>query len=168
MSDRQLPDSQPHGPRPPSPCRPVPRLRDATPDDLELSYAITEAAMRSHVEQTAGGWDAQAQRKAHLATYTPASHQIIMVADAAAGLIAAEHFPSYVWLVKLYLLPGYQGLGIGSALLAELLAHAHQQRKQVTLQVLKDNLRAQALYARHGFKITAQRPQHLFMASLPA
>ncbi|GAB3579104.1 ribosomal protein S18-alanine N-acetyltransferase [Amycolatopsis endophytica] len=47
--------------------------------------------------------------------------------------------------------PGYQGQGIGRALLEALLARADEVRAPVFLEVRTDNERAQELYRRHGF-----------------
>jgi ribosomal protein S18 acetylase RimI-like enzyme len=144
---------------------PILRLRDAKQDDLEICFAIAEGAMRAHIEKIHGTWDSAEERRKHLATFTPLTHKMVLVEEAVAGLVATEEFPTYIWLVKLYLLPQYRGHGVGSNVLQDLLARAHAQGKQVTLQVLKVNHRAQALYARHGFKVTHERLETLFMAT---
>ena len=41
------------------------------PDDLALTYAITEDAMRSYVEETWGNWDGEEQRLKHRNNFTP-------------------------------------------------------------------------------------------------
>lgn len=141
------------------------RLRDATRDDLELTYAITEDAMRKYIEETWGVWNSDEQRSKHFSNFTPETHRIILADEAVAGFVAVETFPTYIWLVKLYLFSEYRGRGIGSKVLGDLLADARARGKQVTLQVLRVNQRAQALYARHGFKITEEQAQRLFMTS---
>ena len=80
------------------------QLRAAQASDLELTYAITKDAMKAYVEQTWGHWDEAEQITQHADNFTPQTHRIILVGDAAAGLVAVEDFPTYVWLVKLYLL----------------------------------------------------------------
>lgn len=141
------------------------RLRAALQDDLELTYRITEDAMRPYVEQTFGGWNADEEKRKHLANFTPESHRIILADEAVAGFVAVEDYPDHTWLVKLYLFQAYRGQGIGSKVLNGLLQDARAHGKPVTLQVLRVNLRAQAFYARHGFSVTDERPAHLFMTS---
>lgn len=141
------------------------RLRPATLDDLELTYAITEEAMRAYIQETWGDWNTDEQRRKHLANFTPETHSIILADEAVAGFVAVETFPTYTWLVKLYLFEAHRGRGIGSRILQDLLDDARTQGKRVTLQVLRVNKRAQALYARHGFKITEARSERLFMAT---
>lgn len=131
-----------------APQMPLLRMRRATEEDLALTYAITEDAMRDYVEETWGNWDAEEQLQKHRANFTPKTYRMILVEDEVAGLVAVEEFPSHVWLVKLYLLARFRGQGIGS-------------------QVLRVNKRAQALYAKHGFKVTEESAERLHMASEP-
>lgn len=145
---------------------PLLSMRTATQDDLALTYAITEDAMRGYVEETWGKWDAEEQLQKHRANFTPDTYRMILVEDEVAGLVAVEEFPSHVWLVKLYLLAKYRGKGIGSQVLRDVLRGAAAQGKPVTLRVLRVNARAQALYAKHGFKVTEQDAERLHMASV--
>ena len=141
------------------------RMRPATEDDLAVTYAITEDAMRGYVEETWGSWNAEEQLQKHRANYTPETYKIILINDEVAGLVAVEDFPSHIWLVKLYLLAKYRGQGIGSQVLCGVQKSAKTQGKPVTLRVLRVNKRAQALYARHGFKVTEESAERLHMAS---
>ena len=144
---------------------PLLRMRPATQDDLALTYAITEDAMRGYVEETWGTWDQDEQLQKHRTNFTPETYRIILVKDEVAGLVAVEDFPSHIWLVKLYLLATYRGQGIGSQVLQGVQKSAAAQGKPVTLRVLRVNKRAQALYAKHGFKVTEESAKRLHMAS---
>ena len=144
---------------------PLPQLRPATQDDLALTYAITEDAMRGYVEETWGNWDEDEQLQKHRTNFTPETYRIILIENQVAGLIAVEEFPSHIWLVKLYLLAKYRGQGIGSQVLQSVQNSATAQGKPVTLRVLTVNKRAQALYAKHGFKVTEESAERLHMAS---
>jgi ribosomal protein S18 acetylase RimI-like enzyme len=58
--------------------------------------------------------------------------------------------------------PDYRGRGIGEALIAHLLAiGATTGRPRAVLDVSVENPRAQALYTRLGFRVTAERPSNL-------
>ena len=141
------------------------RMRPATQDDLALTYAIAEDAMRGYVEETWGNWDEEEQLQKHRTNFTPETYRIILDKDEVVGLVAVEEFPSHIWLVKLYLLAKYRGQGIGSQVLQGVQESATAQGKPVTLRVLRVNKRAQALYARHGFKVTEESAERLHMAS---
>ncbi len=141
------------------------RIRAATEADLEITYAITEDAMRSYVEETWGTWNAEEQRQKHRANFSPQTHSIILVDGQVGGFMAEEEFPSQIWLVKLYISGKFRGHGIGSEVLQGVLHRARAKGKPVTLRVLKVNKRAQALYAKHGFRVTEETPERLFMAA---
>ena len=141
------------------------RLRDATEDDLQITYEITEDAMRGYVEEAWGIWDSEEQQQKHRLNFTPETHRIVLVEDEVAGFVAVEDLPSHVWLVKLYLLARFRGRGIGSQLLEGVLKSAKAQGKPVTLRVLRVNKRAQALYEKHGFHVTEGTAERLHMAS---
>lgn len=139
------------------------RLRNARLEDLELVYEITRDAMRDYVEQTWGRWDEAEQRKKHRDNYIPDTHRLVEIGNAVAGVMATENLPDHVWLVKLYLLADFRGQGIGTAMLEQVVQEAEELRKPVRLRVLRINVRAQALYARHGFRVVEQTPERLFM-----
>ncbi|NIH82627.1 ribosomal protein S18-alanine N-acetyltransferase [Amycolatopsis viridis] len=56
--------------------------------------------------------------------------------------------------------PGYQGQGVGTALLRALLDRADELRAPVFLEVRTDNHRAQELYRRHGFERIGLRKRY--------
>jgi len=138
-------------------------LRPATPDDLAITHAVTEDAMRGYVEQTWGVWDAGEQWAKHRANFTPDTHRMIVIGDEVAGFVAVEDLPTYVWLVKLYLFQHFRNAGIGSAVLQSVLADARMRAKPVRLRVLRVNERARALYERHGFRVVEEAPERFFM-----
>ena len=144
---------------------PLLRMRPASLADLAVTYEITEDAMRGYVEETWGKWDEAEQLQKHRTNFTPETYRIILVKEEVAGLVAVEEFPSHIWLVKLYLLAKYRGQGIGSQVLQSVQNSATAQGKPVTLRVLTVNKRAQALYAKHGFKVTEESAERLHMAS---
>ncbi|MBK7261941.1 MAG: GNAT family N-acetyltransferase [Rubrivivax sp.] len=141
------------------------RMRSATQEDLAVTYSITEEAMRGYVEETWGNWDEEEQLQKHRANFTPETYRMILVDEEVAGLVAVEEFLSHVWLVKLYLSVRYRGQGIGSQVLQDIQKDAAIRGKPVTLRVLRVNTRAQALYAKHGFKVTEESAERLHMAS---
>jgi ribosomal-protein-alanine N-acetyltransferase len=66
-----------------------------------------------------------------------------------AGLMCVEPIAD---VQTIAVVPDYEGRGIGSALLTELIAEARRRRAaDVLLEVRADNPRAQALYRRFGF-----------------
>lgn len=140
-------------------------LRPATEDDLALTYAITEAAMRGYVEQTWGRWEPEQQRHLHRQRYTPHTHRIVLIGDPpeVAGLVAIEDEPTHLQLAKLYLLPARRDQGLGTRLLQHVQQLARERAVPLRLRVLRVNTGAQRLYLRHGFRVVEETPERLFM-----
>lgn len=138
-------------------------MRNATLSDLKLTYEITEDAMRQYVEETWGQWDSAEQWLKHERNFTPETHRIILVGGVEAGFVALEDFPTYTWLVKIYLRSSFRNLGLGSELLRQFAGQAAAQHKPLRLQVLRVNKRAQQLYFRHGFQVSHETPERLFL-----
>jgi len=67
--------------------------------------------------------------------------------------VATSEEPDGLHLTYLMLLPEYQGRGIGSELIREVIAGATTMGRPLLLHVLKVNKRAQGFYHRHGFEI---------------
>ena len=70
-------------------------------------------------------------------------------------------------LHQLFILPEYQGRGIGSACMTRIVKDANFAQKPVMLQVLKINTRAIAFYQRMGFVIADDDSSHVLMEKLP-
>lgn len=67
-------------------------------------------------------------------------------------------YPDEGWIQTMAVAPDRQGKGLGSTILAALLAEADRRAQRVVaLEVAADNVAGQALYARFGFQRTAVR-----------
>ena len=109
--------------------------------------------MEQYVDAT-WGWDEASQLQRQQEEFDIATYQIIMIAGQSAGTLIIKRYPDHLYLSGLYLLPEYQRQGIGSQVLASLLAESGAQGKTVRLRVLKVNPQAQRLYERMGFVVT--------------
>ncbi len=77
-----------------------------------------------------------------------------------AGSISVERRPAETYLGRIEIHPGYQGQGIGSRLIQDLLDDAVSRGRPVTLDVLAVNHQAHALYRRLGFHDIARHGDH--------
>jgi GNAT superfamily N-acetyltransferase len=134
--------------------------RGATPDDLEVLFAISKAALRSYVEATFGPWDEQFQRDLFLQTTDFATHEVFVREGTAIGFWSVIRSPESIDLDRLSLLPEFQGQGIGTALINELKREA--RKLPIRLQVFPVNP-AQRLYRRLGFQLVRTTLTHLDM-----
>ncbi|EGJ11052.1 MULTISPECIES: GNAT family N-acetyltransferase [Rubrivivax] len=80
---------------------------------------------------------------------------VVLLDGQPVGLLRV-HRGSRDWAIQqVQLLPAYRRAGIGSRLIAEVLAEARDQGARVSLSVLKSNP-ARSLYERLGFTVTAE------------
>jgi ribosomal protein S18 acetylase RimI-like enzyme len=89
--------------------------------------------------------------------------RIIVIDGAAVGLVASEERPDEFWIDEIQLARAWQGKGIGTAVMLDLIAKANAAPKTVRLRVLLENPRARRLYERMGFRVTGQTATHHLM-----
>lgn len=107
-----------------------------------------------------------AQRQHYELAYEAIEHSIILVGNRPTGRIMVFRSEQEFVLVDIALLPEARGLGIGGALIADLLAEAERARRPVSLHVEKDN-RARRLYERLGFEICEDNGMYFKMEWRP-
>lgn len=150
-------------------------LRPTQPNDhafLSQVYASTRAE-----ELAPLGWSAEqqaiflgqqfaAQHHHYMANYPGASFQVILVNGKPAGRLYVARWPSQIRIIDIALLPEHRNAGVGSRLLADLLAEADQAGKSVSIHVEKFNP-ALRLYERLGFTRAADREVYWLMERAP-
>ena len=134
-------------------------------DDLELIRLFHRESMRPHIEAQTGFWDEEAQRRRMLAS-DPEAHEIIEVDGRSVGCCLVRTTDEAIRLVRMYLLPSYQGLGIGSAILRDLCDRADDCLSPIILRILKVNP-AKRLYENFGFETTDETDTHYHMIRQP-
>jgi len=107
-----------------------------------------------------------AQRQHYESAYDGLEHSIIMVGHRPTGRMMVYRSGQEFVLVDIALLPDARGMGIGAALIADLLTEAERAGKPVSLHVAKDN-RARRLYERLGFEICEDTGMYFKMSCHP-
>jgi ribosomal protein S18 acetylase RimI-like enzyme len=130
-------------------------LRTSQRADAELFYFITEQTMRSHIMASGGNWVEERRREEAAEDATNPGASVIMVGTVEAGILVVERFSREIQLHALYLLPTFQGLGVGSTLVSSLQQEAMTSRVPLCLQVLKVNP-AKTFYERLDFSIVKE------------
>ncbi len=141
------------------------KLRPATLEDTEFLFHLLKATMREYVDQT-WGWDEEWQQAYFQMRFDPTKNQIIVLDDQDIGVMSTEKRENEIFLSSIYILPEYQGQGIGTQLLKSLLAEAFGEGLPVTLRVLKVNP-ARRLYERLGFSVIRETETHYLMKVTP-
>lgn len=147
--------------------------RDTDVAFLSRLYAATRAE-----ELTLVDWDdaakerfcAQqfdAQRAWYKESYPGASFEVVETAGEPVGRLYVDEMAEEIRLVDVSLVPEARGRGLGTALLAAVIARGQAAGKPVTIHVERFN-RALALYARLGFRVREDRGVYLFLERPPA
>ncbi|UOQ65935.1 GNAT family N-acetyltransferase [Hymenobacter volaticus] len=126
--------------------------RPATAADFEVTLAIKKQALGPYIEQV-WGWEDEFQRVFHSENFKPDSTTILLYEGKEIGLLEAEEQPDCFFIQSLLIVPEFQGRGVGTALLNEIITKALAVDKPVRLDVLQVNKRALQLYQRLGFTL---------------
>jgi ribosomal protein S18 acetylase RimI-like enzyme len=141
-------------------------LRRAEPGDCDFAFQVLERTMRGYVEETWGVWSEATARVRTSADAVSGRSRIIYLGSESIGLLCVDHLATHLQLEQLYLLPTCQRRGIGAQVLQLVLSESHALGLPVRLRVLRVNP-AKRFYERHGFRVTSETPERLFMERAP-
>ncbi|MFJ8858380.1 GNAT family N-acetyltransferase [Streptomyces sp. NPDC102451] len=137
-------------------------LRPALSEDLEVMTELRAVVMRPDLERL-GRYDEHRVRQRLRDAYAPEHTWVVETSDGVfAGCVALRPAEDGWWLEHFYLAPELQGGGIGSAVLAELLARTDAEGVPVRLDVLRGSA-ARRLYERHGFVLEREDAVDVYM-----
>jgi GNAT superfamily N-acetyltransferase len=140
-------------------------LRPAAQQDGPFLYHLVKTTMQGYVAQT-WGWDEEWQQTYFWAHFDPADRQIIVRDGQDIGVFTVEEHVDALFIDQIYILPGYQGQGIGTALIRSVLQRGAELGLPVRLRVLRVNP-ARRLYERLGFVVTEETDTRCFMEARP-
>jgi ribosomal protein S18 acetylase RimI-like enzyme len=124
-------------------------------DDSDKPYFqdLNEQCYRDVVTRQFGSWDPKTQRL-NFNTKWPAQQfsKIIMDGNVVGGIWLDEH-DEFRQIREIQIHPTYQGQGIGTRVVQDVIDKSQQMDKKLMLKVLHEN-HALALYERLGFVVT--------------
>jgi ribosomal protein S18 acetylase RimI-like enzyme len=135
-------------------------LRPATDTDTEFLIGVYAGAREQELNQVA--WDAEqkdafirmqfAAQDSYWREQRPAaSFDVVLAGGEPAGRLIVDCAEDEIRIVDVALLERFRSQGIGTSLLADVLAEAERSGRRVTIHVECFNLRARAWYERLGF-----------------
>lgn len=136
--------------------------RPSNEHDAEFARQAHHQAYHDVVVKQFGNWDEQVQDKFFQSAWSGSSHEIISFNGQDCGYFSMEETDNSIELHELVLLPKFQGKGIGTKILNEVIEKAKAAKLPVHLQVLKEN-KAADLYRRMGFKENGETDTHFQM-----
>jgi len=150
-------------------------LRPAGPGDAEVLYRIYASTREE--ELAVVPWDAPtkeaflrmqftAQDTYYHANFPQASYDLVMDGEQVLGRLYLDRGERAWNVIDIALLPEHRGKGIGSRLMAEVLAAAGAAAKPVEIHVERFN-RARRLYDRLGFRQIADQGVYLLLQWRP-
>src|SRR5688572_14051754 len=116
----------------PAEAPPIFATRPASPGDRPRLYEIHRAAMGPYVTEL-WGWDELWQAEAFTKGFDARSTRVIVVGEELAGFFETNADAEAVVLSKIELDPAFQRRGIGTSVIADVLAAARARRKPVRL-----------------------------------
>jgi GNAT superfamily N-acetyltransferase len=129
-------------------------FENAVASDAEALAAIRVEAMRESLERI-GRFDPQRARERFLSAFSPTHTRHILLAGKKVGFFVVKPEEGGLLLDHLYIKPGYQGQGVGAAVLAEVFALADRAACFVRVGALRES-DSNRFYARHGFVLVNQ------------
>jgi ribosomal protein S18 acetylase RimI-like enzyme len=141
--------------------------RNATAEDTDFARDIHHKAYHDVIIRQFGSWDETMQDNFFKKGWRPETHEIILSGDSSCGYCSIEYNSEQIYLHELVLSPDFQGKGIGSKILKELIEESKQKNIPIRLQVLKEN-QAQHLYRKLGFNDKKKTDTHFEMEFDPS
>jgi len=121
-------------------------------EEAEELADLRVAAMRESL-MAVGRFDPLRARNRFLSTFSTEATRKIIVNNQLAGFYVLREHTEHLCLEHLYVHPEYQGCGVGSSVMSNILAAAALTGKRIVLGALKGS-RANAFYQAHGFVLT--------------
>jgi predicted GNAT family acetyltransferase len=140
-------------------------LRLATSEDYGFALGLYLSTMRPYTEELMT-WDERKQVTSFAAQWRLEDVRVIRVDGLDVGWLQARESSSEIFLQQIFIAPGHQRAGIGTAVLRALLAGWVTSGKPVVLTVLKNNP-ARRLYERLGFAVAGEAGVKLEMRREP-
>ena len=141
-------------------------LRSAAEQDYDFLYGLFVATMRDSIIEVWGAWDEAHWAAFFRAHFDPAAYQVVIVDGEDMGALSVERRRDEVYLDTVEIAPVYQGRGLGTAVIRDVLTEAWAAELPVTLQVNRAN-RSRRLYERLGFVQTGRTDTHILMRAAP-
>ena len=135
--------------------------RPAEASDFAFTFKAKREALGPHVA-VRWGWDEAFQLELHHRRWADRPWFIIVRGGQPVGTLSVERGEEAIRFGEFYLLPAFQGQGIGTAVLRRVLAEAEAGGWPVRLEYLKWNP-VGSLYRRHGFVVVDESDSHYFL-----
>jgi ribosomal protein S18 acetylase RimI-like enzyme len=132
-------------------------MRPATQCDPTFLLDLHRTTMRAVIEK-AWGWDENWQKSDLEKRLAECDVYVLSMASKPIGALFLERRPGSIYVRELQVVPEFQGQGIGTSVLRQVINDAAAKNKCVALQVAIENVGARRLYERLGFQVIREVP----------
>ncbi|MCH9680779.1 MAG: GNAT family N-acetyltransferase [Deltaproteobacteria bacterium] len=138
------------------------RLRPAESSDFDWLLDLRRTSAKRNVERVFGHWDEAAQRARFTQAFARQAIEVVEIDSQPVGAVSVAWDSDPVILDAVELVPQWQGRGLGTRLVHDVLLRLLQSEQALELTILRGNP-AQALYERMGIHPTVQTDTHVTM-----
>lgn len=144
-------------------CRLVPTIDADRPWLDELRRAVYHDLFLA----TWGGWDEDRHARHFQASWERGGIDAVEHEGVRVGMVQLSEHEDAIEIHEIQIHPSFQGRGLGSRLLNDILARVHAEQKKARLSTGLKNTRAVSLYHRLGFVEVETTETHIHMESRP-
>jgi ribosomal protein S18 acetylase RimI-like enzyme len=137
-----------------------------TDDDYQFGYDIRKLTMEEHIRKTYGEYNEIEQIESYKNGFFTLKHHkkfVIKYLGENIGWLNYEENDTNMEFNQLFIHPKYQGKGIGSKIINNLITVAKDKNKEIILDVLKSNYKAKKLYLKLGFNMYNENEADYFL-----
>ena len=132
-------------------------------DDYEFGYTIKEMVLKEYIEKTWGKWDNEKQKGYYSKNFKLENNYLIKYSGRKIGWLEYFEKEFLIEINQIFIHPEYQGKGIGSFIIKDIINKGINIKKPIILQVLKSNEKAIKLYQKLGFIEYEDTKTHLLL-----
>lgn len=137
-------------------------LRKAEETDIDFMLELKRVTLKVYIDQI-WGWEEEYQKNDTLECFNSGNTKIISVNEMSIGIVETNTVENTFHIVELEILPEYQGKGIGSAIISEIIETEKSKCREIEIGCFKINMSAIKLYKRMGFRIYNETDTHYLM-----
>jgi len=137
-------------------------LKSAAMDHYDFIYYVKKLTLKEHIEKI-WGWDEEYQQNDFRQCFIPQKNKIIVYDNEEIGYVETNEEDNIVHIVELEILPEYQGKGIGSSIIKDIIEYTDASQKRVRIGCFKINRGAKRLYESLGFKVIEETETHYIL-----
>jgi ribosomal protein S18 acetylase RimI-like enzyme len=131
------------------------KLVSVTTEDLPFGYDLWKLTQKEFLEKIAGEWNDEFNIEYYKddCNSNIENNYLIKYDGNNIGWFEYELIKKFIYINQLHILPEYQGKGVGSNILNEIINYGRKKNNDIYLDVLKYNYKALEFYKKWGFKL---------------